>query len=266
MNAPVAPTANVAVEIKPAPAPAPNPEAVYAEFALPVSRLCRRMLRNPSAAEDAAQEAWYEILSSLPSFEGRSKLSTWIWTIARRAVFRHIKGEKTYSTRFLHEFFSLHENDGLDEMDKIPVEDRSAWARIQCSECLTAILHCVPDEDRFIYLLRRVAALPYADIAEAVEKSEVAVRQSALRSSRKIQKFLAGECMLYNPNGSCRCKLRDPIRKLDETEEYRKIRTLSRRMYFLDAVDTLYHPPKDYWKNLVKNETACHKQGSAVHS
>lgn len=213
---------------------------VYAEFALPVSRLCRRMIRDKSAAEDAAQEAWCEIVKALPTFEGRAKLSTWIWTVTRRAVFRHIKREKTYSTRFLREFFAMNEHDGLDEMDRIPVEDRLAWVKLQCSECLTAILHCVPNDDRFVYLLRRLTKLPYADIASAVGSGEAAVRQNYSRSARKIGRFLAGECMLYNPAGSCRCKMREPIRHADTTGEYRRVRELGRKIMYLDAADGWY--------------------------
>jgi len=227
---------------------------VYREFALPVSRLCRRMIRNKAFAEDAAQEAWCEIVRSLPSFEGRSKLSTWVWTVARRAIFRHVKKEKTYSARFLRELFAMNEHDGLDELDRIPVEDRMIWVRLQCSECLTAILHCVPNDDRFVYLLRRLANLPYAEIAEAVGASEAAVRQTCSRSMRKIGRFLSGECLLYNPEGTCRCKMRDPIRHVDETGEYRRVRELGRKMLFLDAADGWYPEATDFWKEIAAQE------------
>lgn len=230
--------------------PAPSAEAIYRDFSLPVARLCRRMIRNRGEAEDAAQEAWCEIVAALPSFEGRSRLSTWIWTIARRAVFRHIRKEKAYSARFLREFFAMNEHDGLEELELIPVEDRLAWVKMQCSDCLSAILHCLSNEDRFIYMLRRLAGLPYAEIATVVDSSEAATRQSCTRSVRKVNRFLSGECMLYNPKGSCRCKMRDPIRRVDESRDYERVRELSRKMLFLDAADAWYPPPPDYWKDL----------------
>jgi len=234
----------------------PTADGIYREFAMPVSRLCRRMIRNYATAEDAAQEAWIEIVKALPSFEGRSKTSTWVWTIARRAIFRHLKREKTYSSRFLREFFAMNENDGLDDMDLVPVEDRASWVRAQCSDCMTAILHCVPNDDRFIYLLRRLADLPYAEIAETVGENEAAVRKSFSRSSRKIGNFLSGECMLFNPRGSCRCKMRDPIRHVDETGDYLRVRDLTRRIMFLDSADSWYGNMGDLWAKFRASEGA----------
>lgn len=232
-----------------------TPEIVYAEFAIPVSRLCARMIRDHDDAQDAAQESWCEIIKALPTFEGRSSPSTWIWTIVRRTVFRHMKKEKTYSTRFLRNFFSSHADDGLDEMDRIPVEDRQVWIRLQCSECLTAILHCVGHEDRFVYLVRRLGDLPFAEISAVVGQSEAAARQSYSRSARKISRFLSGECSLYNPAGSCKCKLREPRKKLDPEgeREREQIRSLSRRISFLDRADRWYGHGTDYWKKIYES-------------
>lgn len=221
----------------------PEPAEVYERYAGMVARLCRRMIRNRIAAEDAAQEAWCAILGALPSFEGRSSLSTWLWTVARRSIMRHAEREKGYSTRFLRELFALNEHDGLDEMDRVAVEDRLAWAKLQCSECLTAILHCVPNDARFLYLLRRLAGLRFSEIARVTGTSEAAARQSFSRSARRIERFLSGECTLYNPRGACRCKMREPIIRADETGEYARLREAGRRLLFLDAADSWYGEP-----------------------
>ena len=234
---------------------APSLEELYREFQLPVSRLCRRMIAERESAEDAAQEVWLEIVKGLPSFEGRSKASTWVWTIARRTIFRCRRRERTYSTRFLRELFALRDPDGLDELERVPVEDRQAWVRIQCDECLTGIMHCLRDEDRFVYLLRELGALPYAEIAQVLEREEAAVRKSFSRSSAKIRRFLSGNCILYNPKGDCHCKLREPLRRVDAEGEYLKVAELARRMTFLEAAEN-FHPPKEYWKGLLESHKA----------
>jgi len=222
-------------------------EEIHAEFEVPVSRLCRRMIRDREAARDAAQQVWLEITRSLPSFDGRSRLSTWVWTVARRTVSRQASKEKTYSTRFLHEFFVLREDEGMPELERVPVEDRVAWARLQCDECLTGILHCLGNEDRFIYLLRVLGGLSFAEIAEIVECEEPAARQAYSRGSRKLSRFLSGNCALYNPDGDCRCKLKAPLRSLESSLDYRRVRELSKRMLFLEAAES-FHPPKEYWR------------------
>jgi RNA polymerase sigma-70 factor, ECF subfamily len=48
-----------------------------------VYRLCCTLLRDPTAAEDAAQESLVRIWKAMGSFDGRASLSTWIYAITR---------------------------------------------------------------------------------------------------------------------------------------------------------------------------------------
>ena len=48
-----------------------------------VYRLCCTLLRDPTAAEDAAQESLVRIWKAMGSYDGRASLSTWIYTITR---------------------------------------------------------------------------------------------------------------------------------------------------------------------------------------
>ena len=80
-------------------------EEITKEYRGLVSAVSHRMIQNPEIAKDAAQEAWMEILKNLNTFKGESKISTWIYTIASRVIFRQAKNEKVYSTRYLSEYF-----------------------------------------------------------------------------------------------------------------------------------------------------------------
>jgi RNA polymerase sigma-70 factor, ECF subfamily len=48
-----------------------------------VYRLCCALLRDPSAAEDAAQESLVRIWKAIGGYDGRASLSTWIYSITR---------------------------------------------------------------------------------------------------------------------------------------------------------------------------------------
>jgi RNA polymerase sigma-70 factor (ECF subfamily) len=62
--------------------------ALYEHHADAVYGFLRRMLRDHAAAEDAVQDAFVRVLGALPGFEpaGPARLSTWIFTIARRVA------------------------------------------------------------------------------------------------------------------------------------------------------------------------------------
>jgi RNA polymerase sigma-70 factor (ECF subfamily) len=229
-----------------------TPETLARDYGRLVSSLARRMIRNPDTARDAAQEVWCELLKSLPSYRGDALPSTWIYTIARRTLIKYAQKEKTWSARFLSELFRVREDDGMPEMERIPVEDRSAWTRLLCSECLTGILHCLDNESRLIYLFRVLSGLSHGEIALVFGMEETAVRQIWFRSRRKINSFLEGHCFLFNPDGNCRCKLKEPIMTVDREKEYQKIRGQAESILFVKNAEG-YLPTPDFWEQYLSD-------------
>jgi RNA polymerase sigma-70 factor (ECF subfamily) len=61
-------------------------DRIIHEYGTLVSSMCRRMIQDEDTAKDAAQEVWMAVIKSLPSFQGKSKISTWIYTIAYRVI------------------------------------------------------------------------------------------------------------------------------------------------------------------------------------
>jgi len=208
------------------------------------------MISRKDAAEDAAQEIWVEILKSLPGFRGDASISTWIHAIAFRTIKRYTYREKVYSARFLRELFKVNENEGAYEMERIPSEDRLSWIKQSCSDCLTGILHCVDNESRYLYLLRVLTPLSFDTLSEILGRDSAALRQDFSRARRKIHGFLEGQCVLYNPSGTCRCKLREPLLKADLAREYARVSEFSRSLLFLSRAEKFHENP-DFWKDLL---------------
>jgi RNA polymerase sigma-70 factor (ECF subfamily) len=55
-----------------------QPEAsdeLVKEYGGIIHSIARRMLQDPDKVKEAAQETWLEIIRSLPTFKGKSKLS-----------------------------------------------------------------------------------------------------------------------------------------------------------------------------------------------
>ena len=231
----------------------PTPQQIVRDYGDTVTGLCHRMIRNRELARDTAQEVWFEVLKGLPSFRGESSFSTWIYTVAKRTIDRHIHQEHTLSIRFLNRFFEDHADNGLSEMREIPVEDRDQWFRLECDACLTAIIHCLDNETRMIYLMRLLTGLPYQELGGILESEPAVLRQRYSRASRRINSFLNDHCTLYNPDGRCRCKLNKPIRYLDLQQEYRSIRDASRRTLSLHRAGD-YHRIRNLWEELPDRE------------
>jgi RNA polymerase sigma factor (sigma-70 family) len=217
-------------------------EALAKNYGRMVSSICRRMIQDPDLAQDAAQQVWMEIIRGLPGFKRQSGVSTWIYTIARRIILDVAVGERRYSTRFLRGYFRGDERDLPDDTDL----DKNAWVREMCDKCLTGMLHCLDNEDRLIYMFRDMVELPYEEIARIVATDQQAVRQTVSRTRRKLRNFLKDECILFNPEGACHCRMKKLVCEVELPAEYTKLRSLaSTANVFLESEKVL--PGKNYW-------------------
>lgn len=208
-----------------------------------VSSICRRMIYKEEDARDAAQEVWLEIIKSLPSFRGDSKVSTWIYTIARRVVMHRIRKEKIYSSKVLKGYFDGEERD-------LPVSydfDKKLWVKEMCDKCLTGILQCLNAESRMAYILRDIAQLPYPEIAEILGRDTASSRQMISRSRRKLKSFLEDQCVLYNPQGRCSCRMKRWVSETDIAREYENLRKgVARINIFRESEEIISR--MNYWK------------------
>lgn len=226
-----------------------DPGRIAQEYGPFVSALCRRAIRDPQTAEDAAQEAWTQILLALPSFRAQAQVSTWIYRIVVRQLSAFLAREQRYSTRFLRTVFHA-------EALESPYDhrDRTAqWAREQCDQCLTGIVHCLDSESRLVFLFREVAALGWAEVAAILDRDETAVRQVGSRGKRRVRAFMDGECSLLNPEGPCRCRMARVVKAVDLPREYEGIRRLLDRLRLFRQAETLV-PRRNFWLEAVTKE------------
>lgn len=94
-------------------------EYIVENYGSMVTSICRRMIQNEEAAKDASQEVWLEVVKSLKSFRGESKITTWLYSIASRVVNRLSKEERQYSTRFLSNYYHGEDIEAPNMMDSI---------------------------------------------------------------------------------------------------------------------------------------------------
>lgn len=204
------------------------------------------MIQDQNLAEDTAQEIWIQIIKNIESFRGESKLSTWIYSISYRVIMNNCKKERTYSTKFLSDYY----RDGAVEVPETIDYDKAIWIKDMCNKCITGMLHCLDNESRLIYLFRDIAQLEYKEISLMFNKSEEAIRKLVSRTRKKLKNFLENECTLYNPSGKCNCRMKKLVKGIELEKEYEKIRTIAGRTnFFLESEQIL--PGKNYWKKLI---------------
>lgn len=218
---------------------------VIEQYGSLVSAISHRMILNKEIAKEAIQEAWYEIIKSIDSFNGQSELSTWIYTICKRTILRYARNERVVTMTELKAFRDLPEIE-YDDTGK----DEREWIKERCDWCLTAQNHCLNNDARMIFTFRITLGLPYKQISTIMEMTEENVRQVSSRSISKITHFMNGTCPLYNPHGTCKCRICKQVITLDLDKEYTSLQKIIRLVDVYQQLDKEL-PRRNYWEKLM---------------
>jgi len=151
--------------------------------------LCRRLCRDRGDAEDATQNALIAIVRGLDRFDQRASFSTWSYRVATNACMDELRrrGRRPVPS-----------GEGLDEMAVgargplgAAVEDPGD-AAVASEErgVLQRALDELPDEFRWPVVLRDVADLDYAEIAEILAIAPGTVRSRISRGRSKLAALL----------------------------------------------------------------------------
>lgn len=171
----------------------------------PVYRLALRFLGHPQDAEDATQEILIRIVTHLGSFEGRSKFTTWTYTVATRSLLRTKRGTNEATVAGAEQFAAFLDA-GMGDIDETADE---AEYRLLCEEvrisCTYGMLLCIPRDQRAAYLLADVTGLTDVEGAAVLDCTREAFRQRVSRARRTLKHVIDNRCGLVDPTNPCRC-------------------------------------------------------------
>jgi RNA polymerase sigma-70 factor, ECF subfamily len=142
-----------------------------------VRAVCHRIVINSDDADDATQMALIAIVRALPSFDGRSKFSTWVYRIATNAALDEVRRIRRRAIPHSDETFS-----------SLPVNDDSAAVDAQLA--VSAALSKVPEEFRVVLVLRHIADLEYDEIAVILDIPVGTVRSRLSRGRTQLSELL----------------------------------------------------------------------------
>jgi RNA polymerase sigma factor (sigma-70 family) len=175
------------------------------EIQHPMYRLALRFLGNPDDAQDACQEILIRIVTRLGTFEGRSKFSTWAYTVAVRSLLRTRKRLYESAVRGAEEYAAALDA-GMGDVDPTleEAEYRLLSEEVRIS-CTYGMLLCLPRAQRAAYLLADVLGLTDGEGAEILDCGREAFRQRVSRARRTLRFVIDNRCGLVDPANPCRC-------------------------------------------------------------
>jgi len=116
-------------------------------------------------AEDATQDVLIEIYRSLPRFEGRSRLRTWMFGIARNICRQRRRSLRRASS---NPAGGVESTDSLRDLPDGSVDLDGALERREIQEAIALAIEGLRPEHRSAVLLRDIEGLSYEEIAEVL--------------------------------------------------------------------------------------------------
>lgn len=187
----------------------------HAAFSLLVARYHRPLLAvarsiiGDSLAEEVVQEAWVSIFRSLPGFEGRSSLKTWLYTIVGNEARTRLRKEKrivaledlgeaepayldgSHFNRVGH--WRTPPPDWHNESPEQLLEEQ------QLQKCIDATLALLSPTQKAVFTLREIEQQSLGDICNILELNDSNVRVLLHRARVKLMHVIdryqvTGEC------------------------------------------------------------------------
>jgi RNA polymerase sigma-70 factor, ECF subfamily len=159
-------------------------ESLYREFHPSLLRYLRA--QEPSEGEDLASEVWLDAGAALGRFRGDERaFQRWLFTIAHRRLidFRRRRSRSASSVGGLDAFTQIPGSEDLERQLLATSETEAALAR----------LAALPPDQADVILLRVVAGLDVADVAEILGKKPGTVRVLQHRGLQLLAEQLAPE-------------------------------------------------------------------------
>jgi RNA polymerase sigma-70 factor (ECF subfamily) len=147
-----------------------------------VFAVCRRLTGNDADASDAAQESLIAMVRGLPRFDGRSRMSTWVYRIAVNASLDELRRRRRRPDLGLDASFDLGAGKGSDGGPE------EVAGRLD----IDAALLRLPVEFRAAVVLRDLCGLDYAEIAEVLDLPAGTVRSRISRGRAALVPLLGG--------------------------------------------------------------------------
>ena len=157
-----------------------------------IYRLALKMTGNPQDAEDVLQETFIKAYDHISTFEGRSKVSTWLYRIATNQALMLLRKRKD-------SLVDIDEGVETDDGEVMPVQivdwcclPEKELMSAESREFLSEAAKNLSDSNRAAFLLRDVEGLSTKEAAEALDISESALKVRLMRARMELREALSG--------------------------------------------------------------------------
>ena len=161
-------------------------DEIYARYFKRVYAFLDKRLRNRADTEETTQEVFINIFSSIDGYRGDAPFAAWIFGLTRRTLAARFRRKRHPTVPLFEEdddvsFASLTAA-GTPEADPLEnYEFNERAARLD-----HVLEHELTPEQRRLFEMHHLQSMPIAEIAQALSKSEDAVKSNLYRTRKLL--------------------------------------------------------------------------------
>jgi RNA polymerase sigma-70 factor (ECF subfamily) len=150
---------------------------LYRNHAARVARFLQRVIGHDAHTEDMVQQVFVEVFHSIDRFQGSSRLTTWLYGIARNVACKHVRTESRHRRRVdALAAESLGERHDLGEQ----MEARAELEAIQKA------VYDLDEKHRVVWVMRELEGLSTEEVGEALGLNEGTVRSRLFHARKRV--------------------------------------------------------------------------------
>jgi RNA polymerase sigma-70 factor (ECF subfamily) len=160
-------------------------------YSTKIYQLAVKMLNQQEDAEDILQETFIKAYRGLKTFDGRSKISTWLFRIATNEALMVLR--KKYPV-----FVSIDEPVETEEGEQEPIQiidwcclPENELLSEEARERLDEAVQLLPESLKVVFLLRDINDLSTQETADVLGLTETAVKTRLSRARLRLREILS---------------------------------------------------------------------------
>ena len=154
-----------------------------------IIQLVNRYVKDPSEAQDVAQEAFIKAYRALGNFRGDSAFYTWLYRIAINTAKNYLVSRSRRSSDYQVDIQDAEAIENAPQLQGMETPERLLLNQEIIDTIKTAI-EKLPEEMRTAIMLREFEGMSYEEIAEAMDCPVGTVRSRIFRAREAIDNKL----------------------------------------------------------------------------
>lgn len=155
---------------------------LYRRYATKVYAKCISMLKDETQAQDAVQEIFTKLFLNLHKYNQQARFGTWLYAITYNHCIDRIRHTSKKATLFSDEIEQA-EDEATAPSDEVPDK---MLLEMELNR-LEVVLDAIPPRDKAVLLMKYQDGMQIKEIAEALNKTESAIKMQIKRAKVKAQ-------------------------------------------------------------------------------